>query len=682
MKKKSFISVYGALAMGLAFANFAPLLAGAATNGNGLAFLDQGKQPLAVTVSYYSDIRSRGVAWTTMDAANGVLEVVAAKSEEQIDWSKAQKIQASVKVEANNYYTYKAHVENLTEDTYFYRAVSTDGGKNGLYSDVGSFTVDHDETEVNFIYATDSQDYSEEGFAEWEKLVGAAYQTMPEAQFFAMGGDIVNDSHSWGTPDLDQWIYAMDMPKEYFMHSVFMPTAGNHDDLDETFTNRYAIDYQGPTVSGGYYSFDYANMHFVALNTNENAWGNEFAAQLEWLERDLEETDKQWKIVMVHKGPISTGDHSRDGDVEQVRELLLPLMAKHEVDVVLQGHDHVYARSKPYSYGKNEQGDYYNGKTPNMDETLITETVNGQSVTYSVEPNGTFYMTANDAGRKSYPPVDYDKNVIYPALNPYNGQYMSQQIQKQMFTTIRIKDNALHFDAYIFDGATATLYDSYYVKKDTHKAVESRIEALPNVDEADVFDYADIQAANEAYGELVPNALKKMNGGYKAKLQALVAKFPASVCAEAYSVATAIANLKEIAPTQNFLDSLKALKRRYADLTDQQKAYVINADDLAKKETGYVDMLYAQAVTNLAKQCANDGTVSAFEVYAAYDLLTETQKNYVDLSGVKRPEENAAGNAEKGGCGSSMTASSIGITALGFALCLMIKKFIWRKENA
>ncbi len=674
MKKLSFKqSIFSVLALGLSLAQIAPVAASAASNG--LLFQDEGIQPLAVTVSYYSDIRSRGVAWTTMQATNGVLEVVASDSETNIDWSKAQVINAERKVEDGTYYTYQAYVEDLTEDTYYYRVGSQNGN---AYSAVGSFQIDHSESEVNFIYATDSQDYNETGFAEWEKLVGAAYETMPNAQFFAMGGDIVNDSHTWGDRDLDQWIYALDMPKEYFMNSVFMPVAGNHDDWAESFTNRFAIDYQGPTQSGGYYSFDYANMHFVALNTNENAWSDTFKAQLDWLKDDLAQTDQQWKVVMLHKGPISTGDHSNDGDVQQVRELLLPIMAEYEVDMVLQGHDHVYARSKPYHYGKNANGEFYNGKTPNLDETLITETVDGESVTYSVEPNGTFYMTANYAGRKSYPPVNYDASTIFPAVNPYNGLYMSQQIKQQMFTTVRISGGTLRFDAYTFDGTKSTLYDSYYVIKDTHKNVEADILDLPNADEADILDYENIKNAQTAYNALVPNAVKKMDGSLTAKLQTLMQKFPQTLCEDAYALAKDICDVGAVAPTQEFLNTVKSLKRRYADLSEEQKAFIVNYGEIAEKETVYKDMLYAKAVTDMAKLCAETESVSAMEVYLAYDSLTETQKAYVNLNGVERPSENS----EEKGCSGSISASGVGIMALGIALCWIIKNLKWREENA
>ena len=84
----------------------------------------------------------------------------------------------------------------------------------------------------------------------------------------ANGGDIVNNSHDALDHDMDQWIYAMDLPKENFMNSVFMPAAGNHDSWATSFTDRFAIDYQGAVQTGGYYTFTYGDMFFAVLNTN------------------------------------------------------------------------------------------------------------------------------------------------------------------------------------------------------------------------------------------------------------------------------------------------------------------------------------------------------------------------------------------------------------------------------
>jgi hypothetical protein len=66
------------------------------------------------------------------------------------------------------------------------------------------------------------------------------------------------------------------------------------------------------------------------------------SAQYTWLENDLANTDKLWKIVFFHWPPYSTGPH---GSYKSVRYALGPLFAQYGVDLVFNGHDHDYERS-------------------------------------------------------------------------------------------------------------------------------------------------------------------------------------------------------------------------------------------------------------------------------------------------------------------------------------------------
>ena len=62
------------------------------------------------------------------------------------------------------------------------------------------------------------------------------------------------------------------------------------------------------------------------------------------MEEDLAATRKRWKIAFLHRSPYGSSRHGGD---ERVRENLEPLFARHKVDVVLAGHDHVYERTVP-----------------------------------------------------------------------------------------------------------------------------------------------------------------------------------------------------------------------------------------------------------------------------------------------------------------------------------------------
>ena len=67
--------------------------------------------------------------------------------------------------------------------------------------------------------------------------------------------------------------------------------------------------------------------------------------QVAWLEKELQGSTSKWKIPVFHHPLYSSGD--RHGSDMRLREVLEPLFLKHNVSVVLTGHDHFYERVKP-----------------------------------------------------------------------------------------------------------------------------------------------------------------------------------------------------------------------------------------------------------------------------------------------------------------------------------------------
>jgi predicted phosphodiesterase len=66
--------------------------------------------------------------------------------------------------------------------------------------------------------------------------------------------------------------------------------------------------------------------------------------QKAFLEEDLAATRKRWKIAFLHRSPYGSSRHGGD---EKVRQDLEPIFARHKVDLVFSGHDHVYERTVP-----------------------------------------------------------------------------------------------------------------------------------------------------------------------------------------------------------------------------------------------------------------------------------------------------------------------------------------------
>jgi acid phosphatase type 7 len=127
------------------------------------------------------------------------------------------------------------------------------------------------------------------------------------------------------------------------------PVLGNHDvrkGNGAAFLEIFHPPLSSPGSTRRYYSFDWGNTHFVALDSElyHGDRGSDPEEQKDFLERDLATTRKHWRIVYLHRSPYGSSRHSGD---EKVREDLEPLFVKHGVDLVFSGHDHVYERTVP-----------------------------------------------------------------------------------------------------------------------------------------------------------------------------------------------------------------------------------------------------------------------------------------------------------------------------------------------
>lgn len=91
-------------------------------------------------------------------------------------------------------------------------------------------------------------------------------------------------------------------------------------------------------------SFDYGPLHVVLVD----AFGEDSLAPggetLAWLEEDLRRSEATWKVALVHVPPFGP---SRHGDSDSLQAGLVPALERAGVDLLLSGHDHVYARYFP-----------------------------------------------------------------------------------------------------------------------------------------------------------------------------------------------------------------------------------------------------------------------------------------------------------------------------------------------
>jgi Calcineurin-like phosphoesterase/Purple acid Phosphatase, N-terminal domain len=105
----------------------------------------------------------------------------------------------------------------------------------------------------------------------------------------------------------------------------------------------------GGVASGteAYYSFDYANLHFIVLDSEQSP-GSSSTPMLTWLVSDLQSTTADWVVAMWHRPPYSRGLlHNSDVETNEInmRQFAVPILESYGVDLVLSGHSHSYERS-------------------------------------------------------------------------------------------------------------------------------------------------------------------------------------------------------------------------------------------------------------------------------------------------------------------------------------------------
>jgi hypothetical protein len=132
-------------------------------------------------------------------------------------------------------------------------------------------------------------------------------------------------------------------PMEVILKNIpFYPALGNHDwhvDPDQNFEKEWKLQ-----NNEHYYSFDYANAHFIALDTRSGSMF-EKDKQLAWFENDLKQAQGKydWIFVYFHHNGITCTYKPVYKDVVE----MYPLFARYNVDIVFNGHAHTYERLLP-----------------------------------------------------------------------------------------------------------------------------------------------------------------------------------------------------------------------------------------------------------------------------------------------------------------------------------------------
>ena len=245
--------------------------------------------------------------------------------------------------------------------------------------------------DFTFIYLGDSQNNL---LALWSRTIRTAVLDAPHADFLLYAGDLVN--HANMDSEWQEWFEAGG-----WIHAKIpsIPSPGNHEYENYPDTNErrlstlwrphFTLPENGPEgLTETTYFTDYQGARIISLNSCER-----HQEQAVWLEKTLQDNPNKWTIVTFHH-PVFSASEGRD-NVEQ-RKAWKPLLDEYAVDLVLQGHDHTYARG-------NNIGSGVSVRDPNA---------------------GTVYVVSV-SGPKQYKlgksPLDGPSRGKYPALSGHHG---------------------------------------------------------------------------------------------------------------------------------------------------------------------------------------------------------------------------------------------------------------------
>lgn len=323
-----------------------------------------------------------------------------------------------------NYHS--AILDALDADTlYAYRV----GDGDMRWSEWIQFRTAHTQyAPVSLVYFGDAQNGI---LSHWSRVMRMAYQKAPEAAFAIHAGDLINTAHK----DLEWaewfkaggWIHAQWTGVPVLGNHEFSPIAKNG---KRTVSLHWRPQFTLPVEAGlpddlseTVYSFDYQQVRVIVLNSIMNP-----EAQTKYLEEKLRQPGAKWKILTCHYSIFSP---AKGRDFPYARKAWKPLLDKYGVDLVLQGHDHTYARGQVPV--KTVNGGYLD-----RFQTLYVTSVSGTKM-YEISPSQL----------KSYASQGY--------------RPIKTAEQKQFFQVINIEGDKLTYTAYTADGEK---YDQAVITKD------------------------------------------------------------------------------------------------------------------------------------------------------------------------------------------------------------------------
>lgn len=305
--------------------------------------------PDRIVVSPAQDAaRGFAVAWRTDASVQAPLLEIAVAGDSP-DMGQPRRVRAVTRaLETDNGvgHHHRADVDGLQADTLYAWRVQGGGTWSAWHH---TRTAAAPGVPLALLYFGDTQN---KNVSHVTRVVREGMRHAPDARLALFAGDLVSggdgeDDNEWG-----EWFEA-NGPLPTSM--LVAPAAGNHEyfeEFEDTPQERRVLGAHWPPsfalprngaegVAGTSYWFDIQDARIVVLDGTSALDLGTARAQAAWLDQVLADSPRRWNIAMVHQ-PMFSPRQDRDNAI--LRREILPVLERHRVDLVLQGHDHVYGR--------------------------------------------------------------------------------------------------------------------------------------------------------------------------------------------------------------------------------------------------------------------------------------------------------------------------------------------------
>jgi acid phosphatase type 7 len=260
---------------------------------------------------------------------------------------------------------HEAHLCGLEPDTTYYYRVGGGPGEAQRWSEVRSFRTLPSSADTPLVVGVTGDSRGELSNA-WQLLQERLYKR-GDVQLQLFSGDMIvvpvfqQEFLNW-LDHLSQDAQGKPSSGGQILTLVAM---GNH----ENYQSQFFASVVQPTDAGRYpkygelfFSFDAGPAHIVVFDDYAIAGPGIDAghrdALLGWLQADLEaaaarRAEHPWIVASHHHGEWSSSNHGKDTANLKARAALAPIWDKYGVDLVLNGHDHNYERSRPLRLGSD-----------------------------------------------------------------------------------------------------------------------------------------------------------------------------------------------------------------------------------------------------------------------------------------------------------------------------------------